>query len=92
MGLRFRKRIKIFPGLWINLSKGGVSTSIGGKGLTVNLKNDKAKTTIGIPGTGLSYSQTTTGTHDGLAPSRQTTSAWLWILFIVVIAVVFFVK
>lgn len=31
MGFLFRKRIKIFPGVWLNLSKGGIGTSFGGK-------------------------------------------------------------
>ena len=32
MGLRFQKRIKIFPGVYINLSKSGVSAlSVGGQ-------------------------------------------------------------
>jgi hypothetical protein len=35
MNFLFRKRIKIFPGVWLNLSKGGVNTSIGGKVLLV---------------------------------------------------------
>ena len=58
MGFRFQRRIRILPGLRINLSKTGVSTSVGGKGFTVNLRNDATKTTVGLPGTGLSYSQT----------------------------------
>ena len=57
MGFRFQKRIRILPGVRLNISKSGVSTSLGGKGLTVNLKDDKVKTTVGIPGTGLSYSE-----------------------------------
>ncbi len=60
MGFRFRKRVKIIPGLWFNLSKSGVSTSIGGKGLTVNIKDGHTKTTASIPGTGISYSETST--------------------------------
>ncbi|MGO8756218.1 MAG: DUF4236 domain-containing protein [Gallionellaceae bacterium] len=56
---RFRRRIKLFPGLWLNASKTGISTSIGGKGVTVNLRKGKVKTTYSIPGTGLSYIQTT---------------------------------
>jgi hypothetical protein len=59
MGFRFRKRIRILPGFRINLSKTGISTSLGGKGLTVNVRNDNVKTTVGLPGTGLSYSATT---------------------------------
>ena len=92
MSLRFRKRIKILPGLWFNLSKSGISTSIGDKGLTVNLKGGKTKTTIGIPGTGLSYSETSTGNPDDPAPEGQTIPAWVWLLIIAVIVLVFVVK
>jgi hypothetical protein len=49
---KFRKRIKLFPGLWINLSKKGVSVSAGVKGLTVN---SRGRSTVSLPGTGLSY-------------------------------------
>lgn len=55
--MRFQKRIKIFPGLTINLSKSGVSTSIGPKGATVNLKRGRSKLTVGLPGTGLSHTE-----------------------------------
>ena len=92
MGLRFRRRIKIFPGVWFNLSKSGISTSIGGKGLTVNLKGGKAKTTVGLPGTGLSYSETNTGNADEQAQGRRTFPAWLWFSLIVIIALVFVFK
>lgn len=55
-GLRYRKSITIFPGVKINLSKTGVSTSLGGHGATVNVGTQGRKTVnIGIPGTGLSY-------------------------------------
>jgi hypothetical protein len=37
MGFRFRKRIKLFPGLWLNASKSGISASVGGHGATLNL-------------------------------------------------------
>jgi hypothetical protein len=32
MGFRFRKRLRIFPGLWLNLSKKGGSLSVGSRG------------------------------------------------------------
>ncbi len=92
MGFRFRKRIKILPGIWFNLSKSGISTSIGGKGLTVNLKNGKTRTTVGIPGTGISYSETSTGNPDDPTPERQTIPAWFWLLIVMVIALVFIAK
>ena len=37
MGLRFRKSIKILPGVSINISKTGVSATIGPKGKSINV-------------------------------------------------------
>ena len=56
MPFRFRKIIKIAPGIKLNLSKSGISTSIGGPGHTVNFGKNGMRSTVGIPGTGLSYS------------------------------------
>jgi hypothetical protein len=55
MGFRFRKRIKIIPGLWLNASKRGISASIGGHGLTANISRRGVRETISAPGTGISY-------------------------------------
>jgi Protein of unknown function (DUF4236) len=55
MGLRFRRRLRILSGLWLNVSKSGVSTSIGGHGATLNLSKRGKMTTLGLPGSGLSY-------------------------------------
>jgi hypothetical protein len=55
MGFRFQKRISILPGVRINLSKGGVSTSLGPRGADVNIGRNGVTTNAGIPGTGLSY-------------------------------------
>jgi hypothetical protein len=52
MGFRFRKSIRIAPGIRINISKSGLSTSIGRKGFTWN---SRGTLTVGIPGSGLSY-------------------------------------
>lgn len=52
MNLRFRRSIKIAPGVRINISKSGLSTSVGGRGLTWN---SRGALTASIPGTGLSY-------------------------------------
>jgi len=57
MGFRFRKSIKLFPGVRINLSKSGVSTSIGKPGATINISERGTRGTVGLPGTGMSYSQ-----------------------------------
>ena len=52
---RFRKTFSVLPGVRINLSKTGVSSSIGGHGATVNVGKNGPMVTLGIPGTGLSY-------------------------------------
>lgn len=61
MGFRFRKRIKIAPGININLSKSGISTSLGMPGATVNVGKRGVRVTAGIPGTGLSYQTNLSG-------------------------------
>ena len=58
MGFRFQKRFSIFPGVRINLSKGGLSVSAGPKGADVNIGKKGITTSAGIPGTGLSYRST----------------------------------
>ncbi len=57
MGVRFRKAIKIGKGSKINIAKTGASISFGGKGHSLNLGKNGPKATVGIPGTGISYSQ-----------------------------------
>ena len=44
MGFRFRKIISVVPGVKVNLSKSGASTSIGGHGATVNVGTSGRKT------------------------------------------------
>lgn len=56
MALRFRKTVKLLPGVKLNISKSGVSTSLGVNGATVNVKKGRAmKTTLGIPRTEISH-------------------------------------
>ena len=59
MGLRFRKSIKIAKGVKINLSKSGVSLSVGRTGLhgTINSRG-QLTTSAGLPGTGDSFVKT----------------------------------
>lgn len=56
MGFRFRKSFKILPGVRLNLSKSGISTSLGGPGATVNIGPKGTRHTVGLPGSGLSFS------------------------------------
>lgn len=59
MGFNFRKSIQIAPGVKLNIGKKGVnSVSFGQKGAKVTkTKNGDTKVTIGIPGTGISYTK-----------------------------------
>lgn len=52
MGWRYRKYIKIAPGVKLNISKSGVSTTLGGKGASINVGKDGAYLNTSIPGTG----------------------------------------
>jgi Protein of unknown function (DUF4236) len=56
MGFRFRRSLRILPGVRVNISKRGLSSvSIGRRGLTLNVGRKGTKETIGLPGTGISY-------------------------------------
>lgn len=57
MGWRFRKSIKILPGVKVNIGKKSVGLSIGSKlgGISLNSKNG-ARSRISIPGTGIHFS------------------------------------
>jgi hypothetical protein len=58
MGLRFRKSISLGRFLRLNLSKSGVSVGVGPPGLNVNLGPRGIRQTVGLPGTGLYYQET----------------------------------
>lgn len=55
MGLRFHRVFSILPGVRINLSKSGLSTSVGPRGADVNIGRHGVTTNASLPGTGLSY-------------------------------------
>ena len=53
MAWNFRKRIKIAPGIHLNLSKSGISTSVGPKGAKISVGKNGTYLNTSIPGTGL---------------------------------------
>lgn len=57
MGFRFRKSVSLFGGAFrINFSKSGIGYSYGGKGARVTkTANGRTRTTLSLPGTGISY-------------------------------------
>jgi len=55
-GFRFRPSLHLAPAVRIDLSKPGASLSLGRRGATLNFNRRGTKATVGLPGTGLSYS------------------------------------
>ncbi len=68
MAFRFWRRIKIAPGVTLNLSKSGGSLSFGPRGAKFTIGPRGKRATVGIPGTGLFY--TTTGRASRRGSSR----------------------
>lgn len=64
MAWRFRKSVKLFPGVRLNISKRGVSTTVGVRGASVNFSKRGTYLNTGIPGTGLYNRQKISDTHE----------------------------
>ena len=56
MPIRFRKSFNLFPGVKVNMSKGGMSISVGRKGFHLNFSKRGVRQTVGLPGSGISES------------------------------------
>lgn len=69
MGWRFQKRVRLMPGVTLNFSRKGVSTSIGARGARVTLGHGQRRTTLGIPGSGISH--TTISKKNGVRRAQQ---------------------
>lgn len=62
MGWRFQRRLKIGGGFSLNLGKRGISSiSAGKRGAHVTIGKHGVRRTVGLPGTGLSYTVTSGG-------------------------------
>lgn len=62
MGLRYRRSFRLSRSARLNVTGHGISSvSIGRPGSTVNIGRRGVRSTIGIPGTGLSYSSRSSG-------------------------------
>jgi len=55
MAFRFWRRIRLFPGVTLNLSKSTASLSFGPRGAKYTVSPRGNRSTVGIPGTGLFY-------------------------------------
>ncbi|HEV2568350.1 DUF4236 domain-containing protein [Sphingomonas sp.] len=87
MGFRFRRSVKLLPGVRLNFSTRGISTSIGGRGATMNISRRGVRSTFGIPGTGLSYttpvrrfSGSASGSEPGVPATGSAVLGWIVII------------
>jgi hypothetical protein len=64
MALRFRRSIKLAPGIRMNFSGSGLSWSFGPRGASVNVGRRGTFLNAGIPGTGLSSRQRLSGSRE----------------------------
>jgi uncharacterized protein YgiM (DUF1202 family) len=78
VGFRFQKRFSILPGVRVNLSKGGLSTSLGPRGADVNIGKNGVTTSAGIPGTDVSYRQNLGGRGSRLGILTVLAGLGLW--------------
>ncbi len=74
MSLRFFRRIRIAPGISLNLSKGGGSVSLGPRGAKVTVGRKGVRQTVGLPGTGLWYTEHSGYTGKSHANSSRTSA------------------
>lgn len=87
MGFRFRKSFRVLPGIRLNLSKSGFSTSIGRPGAMINIGRRGVTGTAGLPGIGLSYSQHLIGRSSGSSSDAPTQAAGCWLVVAVIAAI-----
>ena len=71
MAWAFRKRIKVIPGVYINLSKSGISANTGVRGASLTFRSDGVYRNLGLPGTGI-YSRQKVGDYGGSARDEGT--------------------
>jgi len=97
MGFRFRRSIKILPGVRLNLGKRSISTSIGIRGVHITLGKTGTRTTVGLPGSGLAYTHLEKAHHDSPnavlpadpgIPHGKAWRGWLWIALLAILIVV----
>lgn len=91
MGLRFRKSFKIAPGVKVNLNKKSAGVTIGTKGAHYTINTSGKRTaSVGLPGTGLSYSTTSGSGKKGSKrkPTKKDTINRVIGIAIAVVAIV----
>jgi hypothetical protein len=87
VGFRFHRRISFGRHFRINLSKSGVSENIGTRGAWLTLGKRGRRETVGLPGSGLSYTAKSRAS-EGLPAAAVLVLIILAIVFVLGAAVV----
>ncbi|HPS41044.1 MAG TPA: DUF4236 domain-containing protein [Anaerolineaceae bacterium] len=82
MGFRLRRSLKIAPGVRLNISKKGIGTSVGVKGMHISSGPSGSRMTTSIPGTGLSQVTQIGKRSKRSAGQKSKTAALLWCIFL----------
>ena len=90
MGFRFNRRISIFKGLRLNLSKSGPSVSVGGRGAWLTFGKKGTRATVGIPGTGMSWSEKIDSPPQPSTPSSPLATFFRFTFGLILIAILLF--
>lgn len=69
--LRYFRRVRLAPGVTLNLGKRGASLSVGVRGAHVTVGRSGIRRTVGLPGTGVFYTS-----HDGWHSGAHTAPAF----------------
>jgi len=72
MGLRFYKRVHLFPGVSVNVSGSGPSLTVGVRGAHVTVGRRGVTRTVGLLGTGIYYTSHQ-GYHSGFHSAHGDT-------------------
>lgn len=100
MGFRFRKSFKVAPGVKLNLGKKSAGVSFGGKGFRTSVSSSGRKTTsVGVPGTGLSYVSTSGGSSSSKSKSSKGSTSSMnsskkggcWVIFAPLLIILFLI-
>lgn len=100
MGFRFRKSFKVAPGIKLNLGKKSAGVSFGGKGFRTSVSSSGRKTTsVGVPGTGMSYVSTSGGSSSSKSKSSKGSTSSMnsskkggcWVIFAPLLIILFLI-
>lgn len=93
MSWRFQKRITLLPGVRLNVGKTGTSVSFGGRGARFTVRPRGTTSTVGIPGTGLYWTETESRRRTHSAPPNTfqgfTFGQWVCLVWFLAVALLF---